>query len=120
MIYKTVQALEQAKNEWQERLGLVEWTIHIRFCSKDDGLEANGDCVYYPGKLLAYVRIGLEGEFAGLNRREYDLDMEVTLVHELLHCCFWANKVEADSVDDVLFEQAIDRLAVAIVKLKRG
>ena len=114
--------LELLCTYWQKKLRIYDWTIGLAIGRKDsfdvEGrageihiTEANGsakililDPVDYPKN--SYIK----------------QDMEVTLVHELLHLRFFpdARNKQEELLGMLLMEQAIERTAQALVELRRN
>ena len=114
--------LELLCTYWQKKLRIYDWTIGLAIGRKDsfkvEGrageiciTEANGsatililDPVDYPKN--SYIK----------------QDMEVILVHELLHLRFFpdARNKQEELLGMLLMEQAIERTAQALVELRRS
>ena len=114
--------LELLCTYWQKKLRIYDWTIGLAIGRKDsfkvEGrageiciTEANGsatililDPVDYPKN--SYIK----------------QDMEVTLVHELLHLRFFpdARNKQEEVLGMLFMEQAIERTAQALVELRRN
>lgn len=114
--------LELLCTYWQKKLRIYDWTIGLAIGRKDSFevkersgeihiTEANGsatililDPVDYPKN--SYIK----------------QDMEVTLVHELLHLRFFpdARNKQEELLGMLLMEQAIERTAQALVELRRN
>lgn len=116
---------EELLNEWQERLGLQDYTIILRYNCKFSDLEtenACGETLWSNSIRNATIRIISEEEYG--NDRSLDYDFEQILVHELLHIKFGIidlidNTYESKVVDEVR-HQLLDDLARALVMAKRG
>lgn len=116
---------EQLLNEWQERLGLNDWAIALRYNCKFSDLELDdccGETIWETSIKSATIRIVSEEEF-GKDRIE-SFDFEKILVHELLHIklgllCFTQETYEG-TVTAELRHQILDDLARALVMAKRG
>ena len=116
---------EKLLEEWQERLGLQDWAIVLRYNCKFNDLETENAC----GETLwsntiknATIKIVSQEEYG--NDRSLPYDFEKILVHELLHIKFGLldlmnNSYESKVVDE-LRHQLIDDLARALVMAKRG
>lgn len=111
--------------EWQERLGLSDWAIILRYnCEREDLEDENavGETSWIDSNKSAVIRIVSEKVYG--NDRIIDFDFEKTLVHELLHIKFsylqLENKTYESKVLDETIRQLIDDLARAFVMAKRG
>lgn len=111
--------------EWQERLGLSDWAIIMRYnCEREDLEDENavGETSWIDSNKSAVIRIVSEKVYG--NDRIIDFDFEKTLVHELLHIKFsylqLENKTYESKVLDETIRQLIDDLARAFVMAKRG
>lgn len=116
---------EKLLNEWQERLGLQDWAIILRYGCKQEDLELEeccGETQWQTSIKCATIKI-ISEEIYG-NDRILDFDFEKTLVHELLHIKFslldMLNNSYESKVVDELRHQLIDDLARAMVMSKRG
>lgn len=107
--------LEKLCREWQVRLFLRDWEISVAYLPEDKMEEAQGVCDPYPK--LRRASIGI------LRLEDYPTDatpqdVELTLVHELLHCYHHSSK--PGSVADLFEEQGVESAAKALVALKRA
>ena len=115
---------EKLLNEWQERLGLQDWAIVLRYNCKFSDLDTEdsiGETLWSNTIKNATIRIVSKEEYG--NDRTLPYDFEKTLVHELLHIKFGLidimnNGYESKVVDE-LRHQLIDDLARALVMAKR-
>ncbi len=115
---------EKLLNEWQERLGLQDWTIVLRYNCKFSDLateDSIGETLWSNTIKNATIKIVSKEEYG--NDRTLPYDFEKTLVHELLHIKFGLidimnNGYESKVVDE-LRHQLIDDLARALVMAKR-
>lgn len=111
--------------EWQERLGLQDWIIVLRYNCQFEDLElddACGETNWVDTIRSATIRIISEEEYG--NDRTIEYDFEQILVHELLHIKFGVlSFTTQDYEGKVMAEvrhQLIDDLARAMVMAKRG
>lgn len=112
-------------NEWEERLGLQDWIIKLKYNCKFSDLELEnccGETNWEDTIKTATIKIVSPKEYG--NDRIVAFDFEQILVHELLHIKFgllsftqqdYDGKVTAE-----LRHQLIDDLARALVMAKRG
>lgn len=105
--------------EWQERLSLRDWDVHIRVCrARNLPIEESEGTVHWClPKKTAGISILDPVDFDEHNLTTQD--MERTLVHELLHLHFASLPFEAGTPEDTTQEQAIHALSLALVALKR-
>lgn len=117
---------EKLLEEWQERLGLQDWQIILKYnCSKeqmDDPEYSIGETNWETTNKCARICIISKEEY-GTNKM-LDFDFEKTLVHELLHCKFSMIDKDLNTYEGIVAEQArhqlINDLATALVMAKRG
>ena len=110
--------------EWQERLGLQDWVIALRYNCKESDMQldnVDGETEWSTSTKDAIIRI--------LDPKEYgdrieNFDFEKVLVHELLHLKFAILDCEKGTYESKVMEvvrhQLIDDLARALVMAKRG
>lgn len=114
--------LDQAKERleyWKKWLRLSDWDIVVRVArSYDMPANTQGRCEWTDSRKEALIKL--------LDPTDWDpstiypQDMEVTLVHELihLHLSVLADRRSA-SIEDTILEQAIHALAYSLVGLDR-
>lgn len=119
---KTIE--EKMLEEWQERLGLQDWAIALRYnCVQSELTDQNavGETEWETTIKSALIRIISKEEHGD---RILDFDFEKTLVHELLHLKFGIIDIDEDTyeanVAELARHQLIDDLARALVMAKRG
>ena len=116
----TVEELVVLCKEWQAILNIQFWDIKVGIYRGRDfsKKEIQAEVSFQLATATAILRI--------LDPTDYDRDlwpqdMEVSMVHELLHLRLAeADETESGSMEDILLERAIDHIAKALVKLKRG
>jgi hypothetical protein len=110
--------LEQASEllrEWQEELRLLDWNIKLRITREI--APRHGHVRICESKQCAYI--GILDPSAALQEME-PLDMELALVHELLHIQLAAfMQREKKTHKDIVQEQAIHKLSQHLVRMKR-
>ena len=105
--------------EWQERLGLSHWRIAVQICRAREmpvpDVQATSD-------------ISLQMEYALISILDpvdypsspFEQDMEVTLVHELLHIpLLYITDPDRASLEHTYLEAFIERTARLLVALAR-
>ena len=99
---------------WQNILGLSHWNIDVKIVP---GAEINDNCGQNDYKIadeMSLIRLEAPEDYHGY----FPYDMEVVLVHELLHLVLdMASGIE---MNYLLYEQALTRIARAMVYLKRS
>lgn len=106
-------------DEWQERLGLLDWTIVLNDnCKPEDMLLDEVDGCSEWSESIKTARIDILGEeYYGERIRPYDF--ERTLVHELLHLKTSLISSQVTDLQERYMHQIIDDLARAFVEAKR-
>lgn len=109
--------------EWQERLGLQDWAICLRYNCKQEDLEleeASGETHWQAAIKTAMIYIVSEKVYG---KRMIPFDFEKILVHELLHLKFSIIDIGSKSYESAVLDLAqhrlIDDLARALVMAKR-
>ena len=106
--------------EWQNRLGLQDWTIKLyEDCSPNDMtlMGCAGEVEYSEPNKSATIRIIGDKDYGD---RIIPFNPEKTLVHELLHLKFCLLDETENSLQNRLVHQLIDDLARAFVDAKRS
>ena len=114
--------LELLCTYWQKKLRIYDWTIGLAIGRKDS-FEVEERC----GEINISVANG-SAKILILDPVDYPKsnyikqDMEVTLVHELLHLRFFpdARNKQEELLGMLLMEQAIERTTQALVELRRN
>lgn len=101
---------------WAGILGLSHWTFRVRYAEKDK-IPSNSDAhvVYKLCQEKALILIQKSEDSDAVEG--FELDEEESLVHELLHLVFGMVNVPRNA--NLCFDQAIDRVARGLVRLKR-
>ena len=99
--------------DWQRRLRLQDWDVTVLMVPVGDMDSCShcGNIKYYLNTKEAKVSLLDPAHYCGLGK----YDIEVTLVHELLHCHFAPFAARDGSSKDSAQEQAIDAIAKALV-----
>ena len=102
---------------WQERLGLKDWKISTRMSRRDDlKPHTRGNIRWDSAGNSAVVRVLQASEYR-MGCREMLDDMELTLVHELVHLELSSLPRSDESRRDE--EQAVNRITAALLKSVR-
>lgn len=111
-------------HEWEERLGLEDWIITLKYNCKFSDLELEdccGETNWVDAIKTATIKIVSREEYG--KDRIQDYDFEQILVHELLHIKFgllsFTQQDYNGKVVSELRHQLIDDLARALVMAKR-
>ena len=111
-------------NEWEERLGLQDWIITLKYNCKFSDLELEdccGETNWVDAIKTATIKIVSSEEYG--KDRIQDFDFEQILVHELLHIKFGLLSFTQQDYDGKVVaevrHQLIDDLARALVMAKR-
>lgn len=107
--------------EWQLRLGLMDWDITIKYVRHFDLDQYTvGTCKWHMKTKEAKIKILVPEDFPEtIAYRENDIEM--TIVHELLHLHI-SPIVESDTntFRETIEEQVIHKISKALVNAKRG
>lgn len=115
----TERRLQKLGRAWQKKLRLQDWHIQV-VCGVTekgkDGEYCMGWCEASPLRKTATITI-LDSSLWPKRTPGYrgrDKEIELTLIHELLHCHFQFKKLpKAWSADDLILENGIESLAIA-------
>lgn len=115
-------AKSERLEEWQERLGLLDWRISLHDCMSqkemtDEG--ASGCTEFQEVNKTARIEIMDTDEYG---ERVIPFDYERILVHELLHLklCLISETFGENPMQERVAHQLIDDLARALVDAKRS
>ena len=122
----TDESLAKACRYWQEKLGLSHWRIAVRFARLSEMKGEGDDREFYQGSNKFDIRV----ECALIkicDPQDYPIDtpfeqdVEVTLVHELLHISVdYFARPDTTFIEHSLMEAFIDRMAWLLVELDRA
>ena len=115
----TQSQLTKKCREWQKVLRLQDWDIEVKIVREWDFVNKGsiGEVGRNNQHKSATIRI--------LHPIDYDpcnygpQDMEEDLVHELLHLHFLSEMFDLEPKMEIQYEQAINRVSEALVKLNR-
>jgi hypothetical protein len=102
---------------WQQRLGLADWKISLVMSrARDLKPKTLGNIHWEASKKTAVIRV-LDVSDYQLSCREAQADMELTLVHELVHLelCSLPRSLASRTEEEL----AVNRIADALLRLDR-
>ena len=114
-----IDELNSLCSQWQQYLGITHWDIALRICNSHDMPIPNS---------TGANNISLCNEKALISILDpndwpdtpFQLDMEVSLVHELLHIPLdYISQPDKNSLEFILLEAFIERIANLLVTLSR-
>ena len=111
--------LKKLCEEWRERLRLQAWDVDVGIYRASEFEIPNccGENEWGNRNYMSTIRILDPVDYPKSNFKQ---DMEITLVHELLHLHFEAfEPKDKDTLQYDIMERTIDRLAHTMVELKR-
>ncbi len=114
----TLDELKVLCDEWKVILGLENWDIRVDICKQYDiPPDSTGTCNAVSAMRTATIKLLDPIDW---NCGPFEYNMEIVLVHELLHCSFDIIKQSLkESTARIVFEQNIELLANSLVGLKR-
>ncbi len=115
----TDQELQRLCELWQRRLRLQDWTVKVQIARKRDLdlTDSEGQIQWVLSRREALIKLMDPIDYSPTAMTPQDL--EVSLVHELLHLYFAPFDAEDGTLQQTCPEQAIDALSNALVKLAR-
>lgn len=120
MVTFALEELKKLCQEWQERLRLQHWTIALTISREKDFklVGAQGECCWTQSTALATIKLIDPIDYP---ESPFKYDMEIVLVHELLHLhfCPFDDCTDINDLKDIMLERAIDHIARALVETKR-
>lgn len=124
----TIITANELLEEWQERLGLMDWCISLKINVTQDDFESNvetaGETAWNNISKTAVVKIIDENLYGNGSNRIIVYDFERILVHELLHIKFNILQQEPFNYETTVFDefqhQLIEDMAQALIMAKRG
>lgn len=110
---------------WKPRLGISDWAIEFKVKAQIDVHgQSDGSTYWILSRRIAHIELAKSTEKAD---DVYPNDMEMIIVHELLHVTFggWHDSVRQNiptgcTLYDTVCEQPIDQLAETLVLLRRS
>ena len=111
--------LNNILKKWQKRLGLSDWSITIAFRDCRDMDNSTGKVLLQQNLQNADIRIMQESDRQKTDRADGDIELDV--VHELVHIRLWA--IDPRDAEGILYtcrEQAVEWIAKALIKSDRN
>lgn len=120
--FPTEDALQEALDWWCAQLGLSDWAIDVqrkRACEMPEAYARVHWTLPHRRATISMIRA------SDVTATADPMDEEQTLVHELVHVCLAALDDSTDMAAgtdqySLCVEQPVDRLAFALVNLRRG
>lgn len=114
----TQEEIEDLAREWQRELKIQDWTIEVEIVRGKRLADDDGGIEFEQKRREAYIMIRDPRDVHKDRIRPYD--MEVVLVHELLHCSLAVfTAAQLDSHEDITQEVTIHAVSQALVRMKR-
>jgi hypothetical protein len=103
--------LDRQMKLWQRRLGLEEWNLSVRLVRQAE-LDPNtwGGAQWDPAAKTGTISV-LDPRDYNLHGGELKLDMECTIVHELVHI----QVSPLDAGDELVREEVVNRIMAALM-----
>lgn len=103
--------LERQLKSWQKRLGMEDWNISVQVVRKSV-LDKNtwGNAEWDFDKKMAIINV-LDPQDYNLKGTELRLDMECTIVHELVHI----QVAPLEAKDNGVREEVVNRIMTALI-----
>ncbi|PWT98924.1 MAG: hypothetical protein C5B51_28380 [Terriglobia bacterium] len=103
--------LERQMHLWQKRLGLDEWNLSLRLVRQSE-IDSNswGAAEWDPANRTGTISV-LDPRDYNLRGGELKLDMECTIVHELVHI----QVSPLDARDELIREEVVNRIMAALM-----
>ena len=102
------------RDKWQERLNIQHWDIRVRF-KKFKDKKQQGRVKIHLSEDIAEIYVTKESDYKWIE----PYDMEFILLHEMLHIVFEVSP-ETDSLQAIIFERGLNRVAKLLLKLDRN
>lgn len=123
MIYASQSELDAAVAKWQKILRLQDWDLTVELATGAD-LDSVGGCNAAENMQMARIRVLRQEDWRGNTKGSWCVtdirDMEVDLVHEMIHCLMRLIEPKTrDSVEWNLYERFVESLAGTLVNLDR-
>ena len=116
----TNRELQRLANKWLVRLRLSDWDVFIRFAKKGEDEDCWGICFPSPTTREALIVIQNPCYFTEPHPDHYNADVEVTLLHEILHIHFAPFNHINNSMKGRVEEVIVSHLSQLLVALDRG
>jgi len=115
-----LQELQLLMKYWQERLRLQHWDVKLKIVRAADFSQesARGENNWEQSTAESVIHILDPADWP--KDTPFEQDMEITLVHELLHLHFSPfDNTAKESQEKIMLERAIDHIAKALVEVRR-
>ena len=122
MQYENEEQLNKSLKEWQDRLFLNDWIIKVSIVDEifdDNGEQLQGQNIFQIENKSSHIKLLKPNEDA--TSRIVKFCMEVTLVHELLHCKYnWCAAPQSHEgvYYDVSEHALIEQMAKSLIMAK--
>jgi hypothetical protein len=117
-VSKLPQPIQPLFDFWKSELPLRDWDIKFDVRRAWDMGGDHGRVEVLEVKRCAFIQLLDPRDANPMEMQPYD--MEVTLVHELLHCCFAPFlREDISEHEDVCQEQAVHGMSLALVAMRR-
>ena len=104
---------------WQKILRLEDWDIVVVIEELSEDIFGKFNAVFK--NKHAIITLQNPDSERVKDYLYFPYNLEATLVHELVHLHFaMFVEVKDESIEEILYEQAIDKLALALYNLNRG
>lgn len=114
----SVKQLGNLLTYWQKAMKLSDWDVRLKIVRQHDLLEGTQAMIESNhDHRIATVSICDPHDYQP--QEFWPQDMEVSLVHELVHLTFWWLNPEKESLQQTLEEQSVEAVAQALVEQRR-
>ena len=105
--------------KWAERLRLLDWTITVRFAEPDENENCYGTVTPQPHAKTAEIVLSPLEWYSDQELQDLNCDVEVTIVHEMLHLHFVMFQTKEKSALEIVEENIISITSALLVALDR-
>lgn len=112
--------LQERLAHWQKLLRLQDWDVDIKIVRRHAMPKATSLAGAQIDRYRRVKILLLDPVDWHPDDWPADRDLEISLVHELLHCVFYdAGSPKEDSPEDLALERAVEATALALITLDR-
>lgn len=115
-----LEEMQRLCQEWQNVLRLEHWDVALSIVRRADMdlVDCQGSCNWTQSTALAVIKLLDPVDYP---TSPFPYDMELVLVHELLHLhfCPFDDCTDVNDLKDIMLERAIEHIARALVDTKR-